>query len=390
MRVLHVASSLSRNIGGPARSVQGLVAGLQTSGVETYLLVMKPYGDPWVSGIKHYRNAGCTTWFGMQKAVEKAIDDCRPDIVHIHSIWQWTLHLAVRAARKKGIPYIIAPRGTVEEWSLKQKWLKKKIALWTYQGSDLRHAAAFHVTAESEGRQLRKLGYQQPLIFSPNGVNVPKEGVGIREWGVGSGKKRALFVSRMHPKKGVLELVEAFAKVKDKGEGERWCVELVYTVNGEVERAYEQKVKNRILALGMSYQDKGGTVHCTTTTSNYDFIFTGPLDDEKKWEAYARADLFVLPSFSENFGIVVAEALYAGIPVITTKGAPWADLIDRKCGWWVPVGDVAALADAIRSATTSMDAQLSEMGARGRQLVDEKYSWIRIAERMKIAYQDLI
>ena len=208
-------------------------------------------------------------------------------------------------------------------------------------------------------------------------------------------RRRALFVSRMHPKKGVLELVESWARVRPEG----WLCELVYTMNSEEERAYEQKVKDRILALGMSYQNKDGTIHCSTSTSHFDFLLTGPLDDEKKWDAYTRADLFVLPTYSENFGIVVAEALWAGVPVITTKGTPWKDLEDYECGWWIglpptttKVGGVGlkwtALDDALYEACFKGD--LHRKGEHGRRLVEKCYVWSAVCDEMTRGYNMIL
>jgi glycosyltransferase involved in cell wall biosynthesis len=364
MKVLHIVSSLSRNAGGPARSVQGLVAGLNAAGVDAWLMAMKPLGDPWVEGVDgKYRCAGKKNWFGMQKAVERVIDELKPDILHIHSIWQWTLHLAVRAAQKKGVPYVLAPRGTIEEWSLKQKWLKKKIALLTYQGSDFRHSAAIHCTADSEANQARKMWPDKLIILSPNAVNAPKDLPKQRLHE--EGFRRALFLSRFHYKKGLLNLVEAWAKVRPQG----WKMELVGTDGG----GYLNTVKARIQELRLSD----------------DFIISGGLMDDDKWKAYRRSDLFVLPSYSENFGIVVAEALWAGVPVITTKGTPWKELGDRKCGWWIDIG-IDPLVNALKEALALSDIERREMGGRGRKLIEEKYTWDAVVKVMVKGYESIL
>ena len=311
--------------------------------------------------------------------------------------------------RKAGVPYVIAPRGMLEPWSLKQKWIKKRIARWLYQDRDLKLAAALHATAESEAEQFRRLGFKNKIIVSPNGVNVPEremfecsECSNVRM----DGQRRALFVSRMHPKKGVLELVESWARIfKEKGKSKSekvWTCELVYTMNSEEERAYEQKVKQRVHELGLDDQ----------------FVFTGSLDDEKKWEAYARADLFVLPTYSENFGIVVAEALWAGVPVITTKGTPWAELecsdsskfkvqsskLEERCGWWIDLsksksgGEVeqwsaldSALCEAFEhSSNSNIRTFLQDMGRRGHELVKSKYTWAAVVKAMVKGYERIV
>lgn len=389
-KVLHIISSVSRDSGGPARSSQGLVAALCEAGVDAWIWSFDG-SELWVPGARRAK-------IGEEKMSEIFK---RFDLVHIHGLWDLRLHKVEMLCCGTGVPYVIAPRGMLEPWSLKQKWLKKRIARFLYQDKDLKCAAALHATAESEAAQFRKLGFKNPIIISPNGVNVPDKPLGTKHQALGTDeKRRALFVSRMHPKKGVLELVESWARVKPGG----WLCELVYTLNGDEERVYEQRVKDRILALGMSYQDKDGTVHSMTATSDYDFIFTGPLDDDAKWGAYARADLFVLPTYSENFGIVVAEALWAGVPVITTKGTPWSELENStdsntqtptnsntsRCGWWIDLPPKESLDDALASATKLPRNVLEEMGHRGHELVERKYTWKAVCDKMIAGYEEVL
>lgn len=369
MRVLHIISSISRQGGGPSRSSQGLVSGLCAAGVDAWLMTLCRGEEPWIKGVDKFVNGGL---------FEDALAHVKPDLVHLHGIWQYELHRCAVICRRWGIPYVIAPRGMLEPWSLKAKWLKKRIARWLYQDRDLRLAAALHATAASEADQFRRLGFTNPVIVSPNGVNVPESHIGlVRQWKCDTRKAhRVLFVSRMHPKKGVLELVEAWARVNPKG----WQCELVYTLNGEEEWAYESEVKARLGALGLSYAGKDAD-------SAADFILTGPLDDKEKWSAYARADLFVLPTYSENFGIVVAEALWAGVPVVTTTGTPWRELLERRCGWWIDLPPKESLEAALREATSLNCETLRKMGARGRKLVEEKYTWKAVCDAMVEGYR---
>lgn len=365
MRVLHVISSLSRAGGGPSRSVQGLVAGLNRVGVEAWLMTLNHGDTPWVDGVKYFANG---------KPFENVVVRIRPDIVHLHGLWNIGLHRCAVICRRWKIPYVIASRGMLELWSLKQKRFKKRIARWLYQDKDLRLAAALHATAASEANQFRRLGFRNSVIVSPNGVNVPKA---LEPRNILNTQKRVLFVSRMHPKKGVIELVEAWNTVKLDG----WECELVYTASDDLEREYEAKVNDRVKDLGLIDR----------------FVFTGALNDEEKWKAYARADLFVLPTYSENFGIVVAEALWAGVPVITTKGTPWHELEERKCGWWIDLPgdrqnphDWTALISALKEAFFMSDSELRDMGKRGRKLVEEKYTWDAVVDAMVEGYKDIV
>lgn len=373
MRVLHVVNSISRAAGGPSRSVQGLVAELNRASIEAWLMPLQIGETPWVDGVNHFING---------EPFEEVLTRVRPQIVHLHGLWDMGLHRCVVICRKRDIPYVIAPRGMLEPWSLRQKWLKKRIARWLYQDRDLKCAAALHATAESEAEQFRKLGFQNPIIVSPNGVNVPKEDkssilqLQLRTR-TNPDVRRALFVSRMHPKKGVLELVEAWSKIRPKD----WKCEFVYTVSGEFEKEYEAKVRARVNELGL--QDL--------------FIFTGALNDDEKWAAYARADLFVLPTYSENFGIVVVEALWAGVPVITTKGTPWKELEDRKCGKWIDLLEESSnpsewptLVSALKCMMVQSDDERREMGERGRKLVEEKYTWEAVVKKVRAGYAEVL
>lgn len=371
MRSLNIILGLSRDSGGPSRSVQGLVASLNAAGVEAWLMTLNKSDKPWVEGVTRFENGG---------DFEEVVQRVGPDIVHLHGIWSLALHRCEVICRRWNVPYVIAPRGMLEPWSLQQKWLKKRIARFLYQDRDLKCAAALHATAESEAEQFRKLGFENQIIVSPNGINLPKEDINSTlqlqlETPTTHDIRRVLFVSRMHPKKGVAELVEAWGRLvvsRQSSVVSGWECELVYTVSGELEKEYEAKVKARVNELGLEDQ----------------FIFTGALNDDEKWKAYARADLFVLPTYSENFGIVAAEALWAGVPVITTKGAPWSELEERHCGWWIDIG-VEPLADAMKAAMSLDDAQRREMGARGRALVEEKYSWDAVVKAMVKGYETI-
>ena len=387
MKVVHIMRGISLEGGGPSRSSQALVASLNAAGCDTWLLSCTAGNVPWIEGVTHFaapeKGERLTDFFTQQ------FNEIKPDLIHLNHMWDWQIHLAVKTARQMGIPYVVAPRGSLEPWCLRKKWLKKRIARFLYQDYDLKKAVALHATAVSEAEQFKKLGFTNPIIISPNGVSLPKEGVmpkveqmngrGDREsvekitdchgLEAGDTPHRLLFVSRMHPKKGLLELVDVWARVSPKD----WVCELVYTVGGNFELAYEAQVKAKTQKLGVENQ----------------FVFTGPLNDEAKWGAYARADAFILPTYSENFGLVVVEALWAGLPVITTRGTPWAELEERKCGWWVE-NDLETLARTIQAMMALSDEERRAMGARGRKLVEEKYQWPAIGRQMAREYERVV
>ncbi|MGB1254009.1 MAG: glycosyltransferase, partial [Candidatus Promineifilaceae bacterium] len=214
---------------------------------------------------------------------------------------------------------------------------------------------------EDEAQAVRDLGLKSPVAIIPNGVNVPEQAATPQR--APNHKRRILFLSRIHPKKGLINLVRAAAQLpKD--------VDWEIVIAGPSEDGYQQVVEAEVAALGL--QDR--------------FVFLGMVADQDKWAVYKSADLFILPTHNENFGIVVAEALASGIPAITTKGAPWQELEQHRCGWWVDI-TVDALATALQQSLSLSNQELAEMGARGRNLIINQYSWQHIATKMTQAYE---
>ena len=193
------------------------------------------------------------------------------------------------------------------------------------------------------------MGLRQPVAVIPNGVDVgPPPHREAHE-----AVKTILFLSRVHPKKGLLDLVEAWARVRRPG----WRI----VIAGGDEDGYRAKVEALVRAGELQS----------------DFEFVGFVDGARKQACFDAADIFILPTYSENFGIAVAEAMANELPVITTTGAPWQDLVEHRCGWWVAPG-VQGVSGALNEAMECDPAELRKMGQRGRQLVLSKYSWAQI------------
>jgi Glycosyltransferase len=367
MKVIHVISSISDVFGGPSRSSQGLVAALQGCGVEAWLVVFNRNDKPWIDGVVHFKCIESGSFEQRKKSFGRVVDEIEPDVIHVHGLWLFVNHIACVVARKKGIPYIIAPRGMLEPWSLEQKKWKKKTAMFLYQRYDLKKAAALHATAQAEAEQFKRLEITHKIIVSPNGLTLPKQIP--RRTCKADAKKNILFLSRIHPKKGLLVLIEAVARLKQLSLFHGWHIEYA----GPDYEGHLEEVKDRIKALNL--QDE--------------FSYLGILDDQSKWDAYSCANLFVLSTYSENFGIVIPEALYARIPVITTKGTPWEELETERCGKWIDIG-VEPLAKALQEVMSLTDEKRQMMGENGRRLVDAKYTWPAIAEQMISAYKGIL
>ena len=271
------------------------------------------------------------------------------DLIHLHGMWSPFLAVAALVARRRRIPLVISSHGCLEPWALGYKHRKKWLALKIYQGVVLRSAALFVATANQELESIRQLRLRQPVAVIPNGVDVGPPPLREAHGAV----KTILFLSRVHPIKGLLDLVEAWARVRRPG----WRI----VIAGGDEDGYRAKVEALVRAKELQS----------------DFEFAGFVDGARKQACFDAADIFILPTYSENFGIAVAEALANELPVITTTVAPWQDLVEHRCGWWVEPG-VPGVCGALNEAMECDPAELREMGQRGRQLVLNKYSWAQI------------
>jgi glycosyltransferase involved in cell wall biosynthesis len=360
VKVFLAGTNLDSAYGGPAYSVSRLAAALAQSGVEVGLWA--PDGSaattsllPLDSGVRRLR--------GTEREALEAFG--RPDVLHDNGLWMPHNHRLCRIAASRAIPRVVSTRGMLEPWAVNHKWLKKRIAWWIYQRTDLKRAAVHHATAETEARNLSRLGLGVPVRLIPNGVDLPADGIGRRAEATHNGNRvrTALFVGRIYPVKGLPMLVEAWSRVRP----ERWRLQIV----GPDEAGHRVVVEKAVAAAGLEHA----------------ISFSGPLDGDAKASAFRNADLFVLPTHSESFGMAIAEALAYGVPVLTTTGAPWPVLTERGCGWRVDP-TVEGLVHGLRSAVSLDSETLNAMGVAGRDFVASELKWERIANQFHRLYEE--
>jgi glycosyltransferase involved in cell wall biosynthesis len=279
------------------------------------------------------------------------------DIVANFGIWTLFNHSISRRAAFNRVPLITCPMGMLEPWALRQKPTKKRLGWRAYQKRDLEICAALQATAISEAHHFRKLGIRQPIAIIPHGVELPEvtELTRLRQGSGDKGQRVALFLSRIHPKKGLKELIEAWTRLKPLG----WRL----VISGPDSDGYAATISDLIRRRGATQVE-----------------MCGPVFGMEKRAMFASASLFLLPTHSENFGLVVPEALAHGVPVITTTGAPWAELHEAGCGWWIAPG-VDPLVEVMREALSMSSTDLRMMGEKGRRMVEKRYSWGAIVER---------
>lgn len=368
--LLHVPS-LEARAGGPSRTVTGLGDHLPKNGIRVVIkssdieggqnLILPANTSVQVQGAG--KNAGENTVFKRlahhRKEVSDLCAEANVQIVHDNGLWLPQNRSCYLAARDLGLPYILSTRGMLEPWSLSHKRWKKRVARILYQNEILQNTAVFHATSNEEATAIRELGYKQPIAIQPNGIEFPSARI------LKSKKlkmpRRVLFISRIHKKKGLENLIKAWAEVRPK----QWEV----VIAGPEEGTHANDLRAMLSKLGL--------VDC--------FKFVGEVGGDQKTDLFNSAELFVLPSFSENFGVVVAESLAHGVPVITTEQTPWHALSEHRSGWWIE-NTVRSLAATLREATDMTPQQLENMGRRGRRQAKE-FLWPNIALEISKVYK---
>lgn len=370
--VLHAIAGLNPRSGGPSRVVVDITDALALKGdLSVTLLAQSTPGEDslpspgmGVNRVVAESPSSLALALGVpfRHALQRIIKTKPPTLLHTHGLWLPLNHWATSLGRQNGIPVVLQPHGMLQPWALAHKPWKKRVALALFQRSDLVAAQVIVATSAVESDSIRKLGYRQPIAVIPNGV--PKAGAGDPGLPANAAPNReriVLFLSRVHPLKGLLNLVAAWAQISPPG----WKLRIV----GPDEGGHLRDVQARVQQLGI-----GDSV-----------VYIGNVDSEQKAALFRGSDLFVLPTFTENFGVVIAEALAHGLPVITTRGAPWADLEAFRCGWWVDIG-VAPLVKALQEAMALSDKERWAMGARGRDYV-RRYDWDDIAQQTMDVYR---
>jgi glycosyltransferase involved in cell wall biosynthesis len=362
--------------------VTRLASALSTEGIDSHLLTLDyPGVGPMEQASRATVHAFPARWLArhlrgwsrpMRSELER-LASTGVDVIHSHGLWMFPNFYARQSAVNNGIPLVISPRGMLDTWSLQHNWRKKRLAWAAFERANLASARLFHVTSAAERSAVRDLGFSQPVALIPNGVELPELSalpprdviaqrfpeLVEREW--------LVFMSRLHPKKGVSKLLQAWIQLAPRFSD--WQL----IVAGPDLDGHGEMLRREAAAAGIAPR----------------VTFTGMLAGIEKSCLLGNADLFVLPTHSENFGIVIAEALAHGVPVVTTRAAPWAELETRRCGWWI--------ADSAPELTTTLDMAMrlsvmerAEMGKRGRQLMETRYSWTSTGRQLASVYAWLL
>ena len=288
------------------------------------------------------------------------------DILHNHGMWQLNAIYPGWAAKKGKVNLVVSPRGAFSKWAMQHGSIMKKIFWSMLQRPALVHATCFHATAVSEYEDIRRLGFRQPVAIIPNGIDIPvlppKQAKAIRT---------LLFLGRIHPKKGLDILIPAWRAVQENYPN--WQLVIAGSDKGyNGTSGYIEELQLLAQNLGIKRMK-----------------FVGNLYGVEKTHTYHNADIFILPTYSENFGMTVAEALAAGTPAIVTKGAPWEGLDKNGAGWWIDVG-IEPLITCLVNALSRSPTELEQMGIQGRKWMVNDFAWHQIGAQMAATYQWLL
>ncbi len=369
LRIVHVYNWLDPANGGPPRVIVGLAAGQRALGHDVRLISSDAPGgaaDRFVAAHLDPPPPRATVrpkFFVpilTRRALVEALDGA--DVAHLHGIWPPVTLLASRVCRARGVPYVLAPHGSLHGGALGEKWPRKQVGLWLLGYAGLvRHAAALHLLNPDEARIPWFVPRPSRVEIVPNGVfTAPFDRIPP----VGDGVGVVLFLGRLHPGKGCDVLGDAFGQLA----------------------ARDPAV--RLLAVG---PDQGGAAILRAAARRHGYAdrleLPGPLFGAEKRAAFERATVFCLPSRHEGFSIATLEAMAARRPVVISEACHFPEVAAAEAGRVVPA-EPAAVADALGQiiADRSLAAAL---GARGRALVEARYRWSSIAQQTVDLYRSM-
>jgi glycosyltransferase involved in cell wall biosynthesis len=373
--VVHVTSWLSRRGGGIPPVIWALTREINQRGIAASVVGLK---DEWTE-------TDCSdgqVQFGAGKVIGPNAFGFSPDlrkqlraraqphgIIHNHGLWMYSSFAARECAVQSGCRLVVSPHGMLEPWAINHSRWKKQLAGYLFENKNLQGADCLHALCRAEAENFRRHGLKNPIAIIPNGVAMnefelaPTNGVAGKFPEI-SGHRRILFLSRLHPKKGLSNLLQAWRQVAR--DFEDWQL----LIAGVGEMAYEQELKASAKDL----------------ISEKRAVFLGPVYGENKRQILATADVFVLPSFSEGFSLAILEAAAAGLPVLLTRECNFPELV--KANGAIEISpDVSAIAAGIRQVLALSEEQRKDMGRRGQELVRKFYAWPAIAARMCEVYQ---
>lgn len=383
MRVIHVISSLAPVLGGPSKACIEMARAVAARGhtVDVYTTDFGLEGRVRADGAPVPEGRATVRYFPVQhpRALKPSWplyaalgrDLPKADVVHLHSLYLFHDWATGRICQRAAIPYIVRPHGTLDPYIWRRHRARKRVMEWAFQNRVLRHAAALHYTTEEEMRLAAPYAEGAPGVIVPLGIDVDEydpppspERFHARHPET-CGKRIVLFLSRLHEKKGLDILAAAFGRIAKQFPD-------AHLVLAGPDDGIAARLKGWLREAGI-----------TDRTT-----YTGMIEGEDKRAALAAASLFVLPSYSENFGIAVLEAMAAGLPVaISNQVNLWREVEAGGAGLVAPC-DTDAFTALLERLLGDPD-EARRMGEAGRRLARGSFAWPRIAAALETVYDDV-
>ncbi len=378
MKVLHIIPGLT-NASGPTHALIQLVSSLETAGVEVSIAYL---GDRLKNQIEPLLKRGqvfaCNTiWFRhwgyspeLRSLLKRRISEF--DLLHIHSLWLYPGLIASKIAREAGIPYIIRPAGSLEPAALNHKSFIKRLYFSIWEKHVIKHAKRIHAVSEQERKNIEALKLGTKCFAIQNGIspdvfsNLPSRQAAREALEIDQKRPVITYVGRLHPIKGLEIMIPVVQSLKKD------FPNLLFLICGPQKNNYAQGLRSAF--------ENSEILESTR--------FLGEVNQAKKILAYRVADIAILPSKTENFGIVAAEALASETPVVASEHTPWSALKKEDAGDWIPL-DPSTWTRTIRRYIQSPDWRMSS-GKRGREFVMREFAWPEIGMRMKRIYADIL
>ena len=370
MRVATLVSSISRRAGGLFYSVRNLNCAIRQCGIDISVFSLRDrftnrdrllWDDIPVTTCNASRIAG----FGFSPDLKQQVFLTSVELLHQHGIWMYPSCIALRWSKFIRKPVVISPRGMLDSWALRNSAWKKKVAGWLYENRNLHSAACIHALCESEYESIRAYGLSNPVAIIPNGIDIPEVDRVLPAPWQGQNpkdKKVMLFLGRIHPKKGLANLMKAWSKVKPK--------EWILAIAGWDQGGHEKQLKELVTESGLTE----------------DIIFLGPVFNDLKQACLQNASAFTLTSFSEGLPMSVLEAWSYGLPVLMTKFCNIPEGFEANAAIEIqPEPD--SIAEGLKNFLNLHESARKQIGRNGLELVKYKFTWPKIAAQMVDVYK---
>lgn len=373
MKLAFVTGSLSRQAGGLFFSVRFLSQALARSFVDVDVLGVED--DYFIKDapawgklpLKVAHGLGPSN-LGFAPGLGKLLDDSCYDLAHTQGLWMYSSAVVNRWAKKTGRPYLVTPRGMLDSWALNSSGLSKRLVGALYENRHLRGAACLHALCEAEAASIRDYGLVNPIAVIPNGVQTSTPSASsLPSWkfSLPTEAKVLLYLGRLHPKKGLSNLLMAWNLVQHVALDSKWHL----VIAGWSQEGHQSELAAQV--------ERYGTQHCVH--------FVGPQFNEDKEACYSHADAFILPSYSEGLPMSVLEAWSHSLPVLMTRKCNIPEGFDAGAAFAMET-DPSSIASALQSLFLMSEDDRLEMGSKAFDLVEKKFAWARVAEQMHDVY----